>query len=50
MLDGWLLDSASARQLGLAPTGHATRGVGGAPGAGATNLYMAARRRQPPRR
>jgi PmbA protein len=40
VLTGWLLDSASARQLGLAPTGHATRGIGGAPGAGATNLYM----------
>lgn len=41
-LTGWLLDSASARQLGRAPTGHAVRGVGGAPGAAATNLYMAA--------
>jgi PmbA protein len=41
-LTGWLLDSASARQLGLAPTGHATRGVGGPPGSGATNLYLAA--------
>ncbi|MDP8995006.1 MAG: TldD/PmbA family protein, partial [Pseudomonadota bacterium] len=39
-LTGWLLDSASARQLGLAPTGHATRGVGGAPGANATNLHL----------
>ena len=29
---GWLLDSASARQLGLPPTGHAARGHGGAPG------------------
>lgn len=37
----WLLESASARQLGLAPTGHASRGVSGPPGAGATNLYMA---------
>ncbi len=42
VLTGWLLDSASARQLGLAPTGHATRGIGGSPGAGATNLFMAA--------
>jgi PmbA protein len=39
-LTGWLLDSASARQLGLEPTGHATRGVGGSPGAGATNLDL----------
>ena len=41
MLTGWLLDSASARQLGLEPTGHASRGIGGAPGAGATNVHMA---------
>lgn len=41
VLTTWLLESASARQLGLQPTGHAVRGVGGAPGAGATNLYMA---------
>lgn len=42
VLTGWLLDSASARQLGLAPTGHAVRGVGGPPGAGTSNLYMEA--------
>lgn len=42
VLQTWLLDSASARQLGLEPTGHAARGVGGAPGVSATNLYMAA--------
>jgi PmbA protein len=40
-LTGWLLDSASARQLGLQPTGNAQRGIGGPPGAGTTNLYMA---------
>jgi PmbA protein len=40
-LTGWLLDSASARQLGLAPTGNATRGIGGPPGASTTNLFMA---------
>jgi len=39
-LTGWLLNSASARQLGLETTGHATRGSGGAPGAGATNVHM----------
>ena len=39
---GWLMDSASARQLGLAPTGHATRGIGGSPGASATNVHIAA--------
>ncbi len=40
VLTTWLMESASARQLGLQPTGHATRGVGGPPGAGATNLFM----------
>ena len=41
-LTGWLLDAASARQLGLAPTGHAARGTSGPPGAGATNLHLEA--------
>ena len=40
VLTGWLLDAASARQLGLKPTGHAARGTSGPPGAGATNLHM----------
>ncbi|MEJ7935885.1 TldD/PmbA family protein [Sphingobium sp. AN558] len=40
VLTGWLLDSASARQLGLAPTGHASRGGGGSPCAGVTNVHM----------
>lgn len=43
-LTGWLLDSASARQLGRPPTGHATRGASGAPGAGASNVHMEAGR------
>jgi PmbA protein len=42
VLTTWLLDSASARQLGEAPTGHATRGGSGAPGAGASNLFLEA--------
>ncbi len=37
---GWLMDSASARQLGRQPTGHAARGVSGAPGASATNVDL----------
>lgn len=41
VLGGWLLDSASARQLGLKPTGHASRGTSGAPGVSATNVHMA---------
>ena len=42
ILQTWLLDSASARQLGEAPTGHATRGGSGAPGAGTSNFFMEA--------
>ncbi len=38
----WIAESASARQLGIAPTGHAARGVSGAPGASPSNLYMEA--------
>jgi PmbA protein len=41
-ITGWLLDTASARQLGLEPTGHSVRGIGGSPGAGATNVHMEA--------
>lgn len=40
VLTTWLMESASARQLGLDPTGHASRGTSGAPSAGATNLFM----------
>jgi PmbA protein len=39
-LTSWLLDSASARQLGLEPTGHAVRGVSGAPGVSGTNVDL----------
>ncbi|AAV89759.1 peptidase U62 modulator of DNA gyrase [Zymomonas mobilis subsp. mobilis ZM4 = ATCC 31821] len=41
-LNGWLLDSAAARQLGMTPTGHARRGVGGPPSTGTANLYLEA--------
>ncbi|MGQ0741777.1 MAG: TldD/PmbA family protein [Alphaproteobacteria bacterium] len=40
-LTTWLLDSASARQLGLDTTGHASRGTAGPPSPAPTNLYMA---------
>jgi PmbA protein len=40
VLNQWIAESASARQLGIAPTGHAARGVGGAPGASPSNLYL----------
>ena len=42
VLQTWLLDSASARQLGEQPTGHASRGGSGAPGAGTSNFFMEA--------
>ena len=40
ILTSWMMDSASARQLGFKPTGHATRGISGAPGAGPSNLSL----------
>ncbi len=40
VLTGWLLESASARQLGLSPTGHASRGISGAPGVSASNVHL----------
>jgi PmbA protein len=42
VLQTWLLDSRSARQLGLTSTGHASRGSGAPPHPSATNLYLAA--------
>lgn len=41
-LTTWLLDTATARQLGLETTGHAARGTGGPPSPSTTNLYMEA--------
>jgi PmbA protein len=40
VLTTWLLDSASARQLGLATTGHASRGTSSPPSPSPTNFYM----------
>jgi len=42
VLTTWLLDSRSARQLGLRSAGHAARGTGGPPSPGPSNLYLAA--------
>jgi PmbA protein len=42
VLQTWIAESASARQLGIEPTGHAARGAGGAPSASPSNLYLAA--------
>lgn len=41
VLTTWLLDRRSARQLGLATTGHAGRSPGGQPSPSATNLWLA---------
>ena len=41
-ITGWLTNVASAAQLGLPLTGHASRSVGGAPGVGVANLELAA--------
>lgn len=40
VLTTYLLDSYSARRLGLRPTGHASRGVGDVPSAGPTNFFI----------
>jgi PmbA protein len=40
VLRSWLLDSYSARRLGLASTGSASRRPGGAPGASPTNFWL----------
>jgi PmbA protein len=40
VLTSWLATSADARQLGIEPTGHAGRSVGGSPGAGPSNLML----------
>lgn len=42
VLQSWILSSDSARQLGLASTGHARRGTGGPPGPAPSNLYLEA--------
>ncbi len=39
---GWLANLAAARQLGIVPTGHASRGSAGSPGVSASNVHMAA--------
>ncbi|MBA3669474.1 MAG: TldD/PmbA family protein [Sphingomonas sp.] len=41
----WIADSASARQLGILPTGHAVRGSSGSPSASPSNLWIEAGQR-----
>lgn len=40
VLTTWLLNASSARQLGLATTGHASRGLAGPPGVAPSNLTL----------
>ena len=42
VLRSWILDCATARELGLATTGHAQRGVSSVPSPGASNLHLEA--------
>jgi PmbA protein len=42
VLASWFLDSATARELGFASTGHAQRGVSSTPAPGPSNLHLAA--------
>jgi PmbA protein len=39
-LSTWLLDTYSGRKLGLPSTANASRGLGGPPGVGSTNLWI----------
>ena len=40
VLKSWILDLGSARQLGLATTGHAARGLAGPPGPSSSNVHL----------
>ncbi len=40
ILTSWFLDSATARELGMTTTGHATRGVSSPPSPAPTNLHL----------
>ena len=42
VLQTWILDLSSARQLGMTTTGNAARGTASPPSPAVTNLYMAA--------
>jgi len=47
VLKSWLLHSAAARQLGLATTGHASRGMSSPPGISCSNVWMDAGENSP---
>src|SRR5581483_6885306 len=42
VLTTWILDCATARELGMTTTGHAQRGVSSPPSPGPTNLHLEA--------
>lgn len=47
VLTRWLLNGASAKQLGVAPNGHASGGFGSTPGVGVSNAYIEAGTQSP---
>jgi PmbA protein len=47
ILKSWLLDCATARELGLATTGHAQRGASSVPSPGPSNLHLEAGKLSP---
>jgi PmbA protein len=47
VLVSWVLDSATARELGMKTTGHAQRGVSSTPSPGPSNLHLAAGTKTP---
>lgn len=47
VLQNWLLDCATARELNLATNGHAQRGVSSTPSPAASNLHLTAGMRSP---
>lgn len=46
-LTTWFLNLRSARQLGLEPSGHASRGISSPPGIASSNLYIEAGKKSP---
>lgn len=46
-LKTWILDCATARELGMQTTGHASRGVSSVPSPSATNLHLEAGAKSP---
>lgn len=47
VLTTWIMDLRAARQLGLQPTGHGSRGLTSPPGASPSNLHVEAGARSP---